>query len=160
MSTVHKGYLKVEHVNILKQSLNSSGFIYKILSSISNKFSFTDSLILLFLCSTFFLHLHGAALVSLGSTKLRSVFVTTHIISLFRLTLPSLTAVHSEICWLVSLEPRLLYSGPIDLDSVWMRPLSNQHLMNSQCTWSRCNWLKYNHCSPLILSISGEVSSY
>lgn len=108
----------------------------------------------------FFLHLHGAALVSLGSTKLRSVFVTTHIISLFRLTLPSLTAVHSEICWLVSLEPRLLYSGPIDLDSVWMRPLSNQHLMNSQCTWSRCNWLKYNHCSPLVLSISGEVSSY
>lgn len=131
MSTVHKGYLKVERVNILKQSLNSSGFIYKILSSISNKFSFTDSLILLFLC---FLHLHGAALVSLGSTKLRSVFVTTHIISLFRLTLPSLTAVHSEICWLVSLEPRLLYSGPIDLDSVWMRTLSNQHLMNSQCT--------------------------
>lgn len=50
------------------------------------------------------------------------------------LTLTGLTAVYSEVCGLVSLEARLLHSRPIDLDSVWMRTLSNQHLMNSKCT--------------------------
>lgn len=67
-------------------------------------------------------------------TPLSSVFVTTHIISSYILTLASLTTVHSEVCWLVSLEPCLLHSRPIDLDFVWVRALSDQHLINSQCT--------------------------
>lgn len=53
------------------------------------------------------------------------------------LTLTSFPTVHREVCWLVSLEPRLLHSRPIDLDFVWMTTLSNQHLPNSQCTWDK-----------------------
>ena len=49
-------------------------------------------------------------------------------------TLTSFTAVHGEVGWLVSLEPGLLHSRPIDLDFVWMGTLTDQHLMSSQCT--------------------------
>lgn len=87
----------------------------------------TDILILLILCFILFIYLIKSQLNS-------SVSVTTHTITSHMLTLTSLTAVHGEVRWLVSLESRLLHSRPIDLDSVWMRTLSNQHLMNSQCT--------------------------
>lgn len=61
-------------------------------------------------------------------------FLTAHISYSGTLTLAGLAAVHGEVRRLVRFEPRLLHSGPIDLDFVGMTALSNQHLINPHCT--------------------------
>lgn len=54
-----------------------------------------------------------------------------------RLTLAGLCAVHSEVCGLVSLEPRLGHARAVHLDLVWMAASSHVHLRGTGASAGR-----------------------